>query len=242
MCAIARVRRRASRGSWSRRTTTAIADAVRAHGYEAVMTGEHPNGTSRIAEAVERLHLGLAETVVNVQGDEPEIEPGGDRRRRDRVEEARRTRSGVIRVRLGRRFPVGRDGRDPDRGRVKDPNVVKVVLAYRARVPASRRGAVFQPGRDPARGGEDATPPRRYRHVGIYAYTGRRRCAGTRGMPPTPLGAGRAARATPLARARVLDRRGDPGLGPRGSTRPSQYEAFVARSRPGLTPRIQIRG
>lgn len=67
-----------------------IFDAVRAFGGEAMMTrSDHPNGTSRIAEVVSQLQgsvpffssgkkgtdplpLGM---VVNVQGDEPEIDP-----------------------------------------------------------------------------------------------------------------------------------------------------------------------
>ncbi len=58
-----------------------IHDAVTAFGGEAVMTREdHPNGTSRIAEAVEQLdHSSLkpqaSSLILNVQGDEPEIEP-----------------------------------------------------------------------------------------------------------------------------------------------------------------------
>lgn len=53
-----------------------IADAVRAHGFEAIMTSPaHPNGTSRLAEAAGVLGLGDDSMVVNVQGDEPEIDP-----------------------------------------------------------------------------------------------------------------------------------------------------------------------
>ena len=50
-----------------------IIDVVNAAGGEAIPTrGDHPNGTSRIAEVAEGLE---AEIIVNVQGDEPEIEP-----------------------------------------------------------------------------------------------------------------------------------------------------------------------
>ena len=49
-----------------------IADEVRGFGGEVVMTGEHPNGTSRIAEAVRSLSCDI---VVNMQGDEPELDP-----------------------------------------------------------------------------------------------------------------------------------------------------------------------
>src|SRR5262245_4106002 len=50
-----------------------IAKAVKSFGGEATMTRrDHPNGTSRIAEAAQHLD---ADIIVNVQGDEPEIEP-----------------------------------------------------------------------------------------------------------------------------------------------------------------------
>ena len=51
-----------------------IKDAVEAFGGRAVMTGEHASGTERIAEAV-RITDSKADIIVNVQGDEPLIEP-----------------------------------------------------------------------------------------------------------------------------------------------------------------------
>ncbi len=51
-----------------------IASAVRQFGGRAEMTGEHPSGTDRIAEVVAR-SFPQAEIVVNIQGDEPEIDP-----------------------------------------------------------------------------------------------------------------------------------------------------------------------
>ncbi|MDZ7627070.1 MAG: 3-deoxy-manno-octulosonate cytidylyltransferase [Parvularculaceae bacterium] len=51
-----------------------IADAARSFGAHAVMTrADHQSGTERIAEAA--LALPEAEMIVNIQGDEPEIEP-----------------------------------------------------------------------------------------------------------------------------------------------------------------------
>jgi 3-deoxy-manno-octulosonate cytidylyltransferase (CMP-KDO synthetase) len=55
-----------------------IARSRAGHGFEAVLTGEHDNGTSRVAEAP-HARLSKPETrtvIVNVQGDEPEIDPG----------------------------------------------------------------------------------------------------------------------------------------------------------------------
>src|SRR5580700_5447848 len=51
-----------------------IARVVRGFGGRVEMTGEHPSGTDRIAEVVRRCCRD-AEIIVNIQGDEPEIEP-----------------------------------------------------------------------------------------------------------------------------------------------------------------------
>ena len=57
-----------------------IAEVVRGFGGEVVLTGEHPSGTDRIAEVVRTLASegesgGAPELIVNIQGDEPEIDP-----------------------------------------------------------------------------------------------------------------------------------------------------------------------
>lgn len=52
-----------------------IARTVRRFGGQVEMTGEHPSGTDRIAEVVRRTCKD-AEIIVNIQGDEPEINPG----------------------------------------------------------------------------------------------------------------------------------------------------------------------
>jgi 3-deoxy-manno-octulosonate cytidylyltransferase (CMP-KDO synthetase) len=52
-----------------------IAVAVKRFGGRVEMTGEHPSGTDRIAEVVRR-SCRDAQIVVNIQGDEPEIDPG----------------------------------------------------------------------------------------------------------------------------------------------------------------------
>jgi 3-deoxy-manno-octulosonate cytidylyltransferase (CMP-KDO synthetase) len=54
--------------------STEIAAVVRDFGGRCELTREHPSGTDRIAEVVDR-SFGTAEVVVNIQGDEPEIDP-----------------------------------------------------------------------------------------------------------------------------------------------------------------------
>lgn len=58
--------------------TTSVAEAVRAHGFEAVMTrSDHESGSDRIFEALQALDpAGKVSVVVNVQGDLPTIDPG----------------------------------------------------------------------------------------------------------------------------------------------------------------------
>lgn len=53
-----------------------IRRAAAAHGWEVVMTrADHASGTDRLAEVAEKLGLADDKVVVNVQGDEPLIEP-----------------------------------------------------------------------------------------------------------------------------------------------------------------------
>ena len=53
-----------------------IAAACAAHGISAVLTrADHPSGTDRIAEVAQVLGLSPDEVVVNLQGDEPLIDP-----------------------------------------------------------------------------------------------------------------------------------------------------------------------
>src|SRR5262249_46116559 len=51
-----------------------ILRTVQAFGGECEMTAEHPSGTDRIAEVARRSSQG-ADAIVNIQGDEPEMDP-----------------------------------------------------------------------------------------------------------------------------------------------------------------------
>jgi 3-deoxy-manno-octulosonate cytidylyltransferase (CMP-KDO synthetase) len=129
-----------------------IAAAVRAHGFEARMTrAEHASGTERIAEAAVALGLGDERIVVNVQGDEPLIEPA-------MIEEAIApftTDAGLQMGTLRRRID--------DAAQVASPHVTKVVVdADDFALYFSRAPIPFL--RDAAAG----TPL--FRHVGLYVY------------------------------------------------------------------------
>ncbi len=124
-----------------------IASAVRAHGYEALMTrADHASGTDRLAEAAETLRLGQSDVVVNVQGDEPLIPPAL-----------------VARVAgsLGEASVATACHAIHDAASLANPNVVKVVLDAKGHALYFSRAQIPYP-REP--GG------RWYRHAGIYGY------------------------------------------------------------------------
>jgi 3-deoxy-manno-octulosonate cytidylyltransferase (CMP-KDO synthetase) len=77
---VVRVAQRAEQSSAAQVVVAAdserIADACSRHGVRAVLTrADHPSGSDRLAEACELLGLAGDDLVVNVQGDEPLVEP-----------------------------------------------------------------------------------------------------------------------------------------------------------------------
>lgn len=130
-----------------------IVDAARAHGQAAVMTrADHPNGTSRLAEVASGLPQGF-DIVVNVQGDEPEINPGLI----DQV---------VGRLRNGPEPMATLIGPISDPAELADPNVVKVVVNQRAQAMYFSRAPI------PFDRDGDGPPSLEgtFKHAGLYAY------------------------------------------------------------------------
>ena len=133
-----------------------IRAAVESHGFEAVMTSvEHTNGTSRLGEASDKLGLADDQLVINVQGDEPEIEPAVI----DAAGEAGARLRGV-----GAGTVVTRIYTDAD---FQNPNIVKAVLGEGE---GDVRSAIYF-SRSPVPYPRNTPEEPPFRHVGIYAYS-----------------------------------------------------------------------
>ncbi|HEY3325626.1 MAG TPA: 3-deoxy-manno-octulosonate cytidylyltransferase [Novimethylophilus sp.] len=137
-----------------------VALAVRAHGLEAIMTrADHPSGTDRIAEVAAAKGWTPTEIVVNVQGDEPLIEPALIREVADNLaghpDAAIATACHAI----------------ADKAEMLNPNVVKVVAdchghaLYFSRAPIPWARDAFAAAGGTLPGGLPVN-----RHIGIYAY------------------------------------------------------------------------
>jgi 3-deoxy-manno-octulosonate cytidylyltransferase (CMP-KDO synthetase) len=127
-----------------------ILKAVEQGGHRAVMTrADHPSGTDRIAEAAAALGLKESDIVVNVQGDEPLIDPALVRDVAATLERHPEASMSTACHAIH------------DQTSLANPNVVKVVrdakgfalYFSRARIPFPREGA-----------------PAACRHIGIYGY------------------------------------------------------------------------
>ena len=152
---------------------------VLAAGFESRMTrADHPNGTCRIAEVADALDEPL---IVNIQGDEPQIEP----ELVDRTVELLASRPDVPMATLVSPFAPGEDP--------ANPNIVKCVRAVDGRALYFSRSLVpFDRDRAPG-----AAAP--MKHVGLYVY--RREFLRTFiALAPTPL-----ERTESLEQLRVLE-------------------------------------
>jgi len=136
-----------------------IVAACTAHGVTAILTAtDHANGSDRIAEACTTLDLDDAEIVVNVQGDEPLIEPALI----DACAALLASRDDCVMSTAA--HPIG------EHADFANVNIVKVVLDAAGRALYFSRAPIPWP-RDEAAADALATmaiPP--LRHVGLYGY------------------------------------------------------------------------
>ena len=137
-----------------------VVDAVRAHGFEALLTrADHATGTDRLAEASAQLGLAPEAIVVNVQGDEPLLEPALIRRMAELLQ------------RHGDASIATACHAIDDPAEAFNPNVVKVVRDVRGYALYFSR-ATIPWARDAFASDRDTLPAGLtiYRHYGLYAY------------------------------------------------------------------------
>ncbi len=117
-------------------------------GIPVILTGRHPSGTDRLREVMERVD---ADVYINIQGDEPTLRP-------EHIEaivspfmtQDARVQVSTLKVAI-------------DEAAAQDPNNVKVVTDDSGRaLYFSRHSIPFD---------RDGAGVRRYKHIGIYAYT-----------------------------------------------------------------------
>ena len=158
---VVRVAQRAALSGASRVVVAAddarIVQACSEHGIEAIPTrADHATGSDRLAEACERLGLAGGDVVVNVQGDEPLIEPALISACAALLD----ARPDCVMGTAAHAIDSAED--------FANPNVVKVVLDAAGRALYFSRAPIPH-WRDagPARGLPTPAP---LRHIGIYAY------------------------------------------------------------------------
>jgi 3-deoxy-manno-octulosonate cytidylyltransferase (CMP-KDO synthetase) len=189
-----------------------ITAAVAGFGGRAVITSDiHQSGTDRVAEVVRRREFAGAEIIVNVQGDEPEIEPS--------------TIDGLIESVQNKDVEMATVSAPFERlADVSSPNIVKVVTDRsgralyfsRATIPFDRDGKV---------GG---ACPRYRKHLGIYAY----RREALLELADTPVCEIERAEKLEQLRALYLGMRifvHEAARSPHGIDTPEDYAAFVRR-------------
>jgi len=146
-----------------------IVNACEAHGVRALLTrSDHATGSDRLAEACTLLGLAGDDMVVNVQGDEPLIDPGLI----DACATLLATRTDCV-------MSTAAHGID-SREELDNPNVVKVVLDAAGRALYFSRAPIPW-WRDGRAAGSTAVSPA-LRHIGLYAY----RAGFLRGFPALP--------------------------------------------------------
>lgn len=130
-----------------------IRDAVEGFGGAVLMTSTQcRSGTDRVAEAAERLSLSPQDLVVNIQGDQPLVDP----RSFDALIQPLRTDPAVAMSTLAVAIVEPREITDPKDVKVTFDNNGDALYFSRATIPHGRDGRQRHPI---------------YKHLGVYGYT-----------------------------------------------------------------------
>lgn len=160
---VVRVAQRATQSSASRIVVAADDERIRlacaSHGIEAILTrDDHPSGSDRLAEACTLLGLHDQDIVVNVQGDEPLIDPSSV----DAAAALLQSRPDCSMSTLAHAIDTVDD--------LRNANVVKVVLDARNTALYFSRAPIAWWRDGFAQGITTLPNPAPLRHVGLYAY------------------------------------------------------------------------
>jgi 3-deoxy-manno-octulosonate cytidylyltransferase (CMP-KDO synthetase) len=136
-----------------------ILQACAQYGVEAVLTRQdHPSGSDRLAEACDILGLHDGEIVVNVQGDEPLIDPALVAAVAKVLQESSAASMGTAACAIA------------DADEFFSPNVVKVVVDAASHALYFSRAPVPWWRDAPTDGASTLPSPAPLRHIGIYSY------------------------------------------------------------------------
>jgi len=125
------------------------------YGFNAVMTSDkHKSGSDRIKEAADILGLKDDDTVINMQGDEPFLEPEILNAVKEKLSEIK-----------NRDFVMVSCYKEIDELQASDPNLVKVIMDI--------NGDAIYFSRNKIPYNRDNVPHQYFGHIGIYGFTKR---------------------------------------------------------------------
>ena len=128
-----------------------ILEIVKKHGGHAIMTGDHPNGTSRVFEAFKKIKNENVDLIINLQADLPQIKGSSI----SKLEKLMRENNS----------PIGTLASLLTKDETNDENVVKV------EVETDLKEENFLKAKDFFRIKQDSKNEKIYHHIGIYAFT-----------------------------------------------------------------------
>ena len=128
-----------------------IIEIVKKHGGHAIMTGNHPNGTSRVFEAFKKIKNDNVDLIINLQADHPQIKGSSI----SRLEKLMRENNS----------PIGTLASLLTKDETNDENVVKV------EVETDLKEESFLKVKDFFRIKQNSKNEKIYHHIGIYAFT-----------------------------------------------------------------------
>ena len=128
-----------------------ILKIVKKHGSKAILTGDHPNGTSRVFEAFKKIKNDNVDLIINLQADLPNILPSSISKLEKLMRESN--------------SPIGTLASLLTKDEINDENVVKV------EVETDLKEDSFLKTKDFFRIKKDLKNAKIYHHIGIYAFT-----------------------------------------------------------------------